>query len=47
MGHATRYTRQVRRGGEDFLYDLQGRTFGAPAGLTAPAVNSKDGREAM
>ena len=30
--------------GEQYLYSYQGRTFGAP-GLTAPAVNSEDGRE--
>ena len=29
---------------ENFLHGHQGRTFGAP-GLTAPAVNSVDGRE--
>ena len=30
----------------NFLYRFQGRTFGAP-GLTAPAVNSEDGREQL
>ena len=34
-----------RPGCYNLLYELiQGRTFGAP-GLTAPAVNSEDGRE--
>ncbi len=32
--------------GENLLYVYQGRTFGAP-GLTAPAVNSEDGREQL
>ena len=35
---------RLDQGCYNFLYGFQGRTSGAP-GLTAPAVNSEDGRE--